>query len=152
MEATGGRLLAVRLGMRMVKGLAEAHADELVAARGDHLYSSVNELWRRTRVPLAAMQRLAEADAFRGLELARREALWAIRGLQDDVLPLFAAADARRIPQPEIIEPSVSIVPMTAGRNVVEDYASVGLTLRQHPVAFVRGDLEPGTSVDVLIC
>ena len=142
LEATGGRLLAVRLGMRMVKGLANTHAAELVAARGDHLYASVDELWGRARVPLAALQRLAEADALRGLGLERREALWAIRGLRDDVLPLFAAADAGRKRQPEVIEPSVSIVPMTAGRNVVEDYASVGLTLRQHPVAFVRGDLE----------
>jgi error-prone DNA polymerase len=87
------------------------------------------------------MQRLAEADALRGLGLERREALWAIRGLRDDVLPLFAAADARRNAQAEIVEPAVSIVPMTAGRNVVEDYSSVGLTLRQHPVAFLRDDL-----------
>jgi error-prone DNA polymerase len=127
--------------MRMVKGLANKHAAELVAARGDHLYASVDELWRRARVPLTALQRLAEADALRGLGLERREALWAIRGLRDDVLPLFATADARRNAQAEIVEPAVSIVPMTAGRNVVEDYSSVGLTLRQHPVAFLRDDL-----------
>ena len=90
---------------------------------------------------MAALQRLAEADAFRGLGLDRREALWAIRGLRDDVLPLFAAADAGRMPQPELIEPAVTIVPMTDGREVVEDYAHVGLTLRQHPVTFLRGEL-----------
>ena len=74
---------------------------------------------------------------------SRRAALWAIRGLPDEALPLFAAADAGRAPRPEIIEPPVPIVPMPAGRNVVEDYSSVGLTLRQHPVAFLRGELHP---------
>jgi error-prone DNA polymerase len=69
--------------------------------------------------------------------------LWAIRGLRDEVLPLFAAADEGRAAQPEIVEPVVSIIPMPAGRNVVEDYSSVGLTLRQHPVAFLRGELQP---------
>ncbi|HUN41561.1 MAG TPA: error-prone DNA polymerase [Acetobacteraceae bacterium] len=133
--------LAVRLGMRMVKGLPNAHAAEIVAARGNRPYASVDELQRRARVPPAALERLAEADAFRDMRLDRRQALWAIRGLRDDVLPLFAAADTGRIPQPEIVEPPVPIVPMTAGRNVVEDYGSVGLTLRQHPVAFLRNDL-----------
>ncbi|HUN38799.1 MAG TPA: error-prone DNA polymerase [Acetobacteraceae bacterium] len=135
--------LAVRLGMRMVKGLANAHAAEIVAARGDQPYATIDMLQCRARVPPAALERLAEADAFHSMQLDRRQALWAIRGLRDDVLPLFAAADAGRIPQPEIVEPPVPIVPMTAGRNVVEDYGSVGLTLRQHPVAFLRGDLQP---------
>ena len=143
LEPADGRLLAVRLGMRMVKGLSNAHAAEVVAARGDHAYASVDELWRRARVSPAALERLAEADAFQNLGLERRAALWAIRGLQDETLPLFAAADAGRSPRPEIIEPPVPIVPMPAGRNVVEDYAHVGLTLRQHPVAFLRGELHP---------
>jgi len=143
LEETGGRFLAVRLGMRMVKGLANAHAAEIVTARGEHPYGSVDELWRRARVPPAALERLAEADAFHAMHLERREALWAIRGLRDDVLPLFAAADAGRIPKPEIVEPTVPIAPMTAGGKVVEDYASVGLTLRQHPAAFLRGELRP---------
>ena len=89
------------------------------------------------------LERLAEADAFQDLGLGRRAALWAIRGLPDEALPLFAAADAGRAPRPEIIEPPVPIVPMPAGRNVVEDYSSVGLTLRHHPVAFLRGEFHP---------
>jgi error-prone DNA polymerase len=143
LEPSTGRFLAVRLGMRMVKGLSNAHAAEIVAARDDYAYGSIEELWRRARVPPSALQRLAEADAFQCLRLERRAALWAIRGLHDEVLPLFAAADRGNSPQPEVIEPSVPIVPMCAGRNVVEDYASVGLTLRQHPVAFLRGTLHP---------
>jgi error-prone DNA polymerase len=143
LEPATGRFLAVRLGLRMVKGLSNAHAADIVAARGERLYGSVDELWRRTCAPPAALERLAEADAFQSLNLERRAALWAIRGLRDEVLPLFAAADDGRAPQPEIVEPAVPIVPMPDGRNVVEDYASVGLTLRQHPVAFLRGELRP---------
>ena len=142
LEQAAGRFLAVRLGLRMVKGLSNAHAADVVAARGGRSYGSVDELWRRARVPPAALERLSEADAFQDLGLERRRALWAIRGLRDEVLPLFAAADEARAPQPEIVEPPVRIVPITAGRNVVEDYASIGLTLRQHPVAFLRGELQ----------
>jgi error-prone DNA polymerase len=66
-----------------------------------------------------------------------------VRGLRDEVLPLFAAADAACTPQPEFLEPSVPVVPISASGNVVDDYESVGLTLRQHPVAFLRSELRP---------
>ncbi len=128
---------AVRLGLRVVHGLAGAHAAGVVAARGEHAYAGLDNLWRRAGVPVAALERLAEADAFGSLGLDRRAALWAIRGLADAPLPLFAAADAR----PEIVEPPVVLTPMRAGREVVEDYGSTGLTLRQHPVSFLRDEL-----------
>jgi error-prone DNA polymerase len=86
---------------------------------------------------------LAEADAFRpSLRLARREALWAIKALRDEPLPLFAAAsdrEARTVP--EFCEPAVMLRPMTAGSEVVEDYGHVGPTLCSQPVSFLRGDL-----------
>jgi error-prone DNA polymerase len=141
LEASGGGYLAVRLGMRMAKGLANAHAAQLVAARGDRPYASVEEAWRRAAASPAALERLAEADGFSDLGLDRRAALWAVRGLADDPLPLFAAADAGGLPRPEIVEPPVALAPMSAGRHVVEDYAATGLSLRQHPVAFLRADL-----------
>jgi error-prone DNA polymerase len=86
---------------------------------------------------------IAEADAFRPtLKLVRREALWAIKALRDEPLPLFAAAAAReKETVPEIREPAVAFRPMTAGGEVVEDYGHVGLTLRSHPVSFLREDL-----------
>ena len=69
---------AVRLGMRPVKGLANAHAAEIVAVRADRPFASVDDLWRRAGVPAAALIHIAEADAFGpSLDLARREALWA---------------------------------------------------------------------------
>ena len=87
---------AVRLGMRMVRGLANTDAAKIVAARADRPFASVDDLWRRAGVPSASLVQLAEADAFGpALGLARREALWAIKALRDEPLPLFAAAAAR---------------------------------------------------------
>jgi len=141
-DADDGRF-AVRLGLRMVKGLGNAEAARLVTCRAGQPFLSVDDLWRRASIPAAALAELAEADAFRpSLGLARREALWAIKALRDEPLPLFAAATAREAtPIAEQDEPEVSLRPMTAGSEVVEDYWHIGLTLRQHPVAFLRADL-----------
>ena len=141
-EAGDGRL-AVRLGLRMVKGFSEAEAERLVSCRKTRSFASVDDLWRRAGVPVAALVELAEADAFRpSLGLARREALWTLKALRDEPLPLFAAAAAREAgPCVEQAEPRVVLRPMPAGGEVVEDYGHVGLTLRRHPVAFVRSDL-----------
>ncbi|MEQ9524780.1 MAG: error-prone DNA polymerase [Thalassobaculum sp.] len=144
LEPTGNEdRFAVRLGLRMVRGLANADAASLVAARADQPFASVDDLWRRAGIPAASLVQLAEADAFRpSLRLARREALWAIKGLRDEPLPLFAAAAARAADAvPEIQEPAVALRPMTAGGEVVEDYGHVGLTLRSHPVSFLRDEL-----------
>jgi error-prone DNA polymerase len=144
LEPTGEEnRFAVRLGMRMVRGLANGNATTLITARADQPYASIDDLWRRAGVPITALIQLAEADAFRpSLKLARREALWAIKALRDEPLPLFAAASVREAKTvPELREPAVALRPMTAGSEVVEDYGHVGLTLRRHPVSFLRGDL-----------
>jgi error-prone DNA polymerase len=134
---------AVRLGLRMVRGLANADGARILAARADQRFLSVDDLWRCAGVPSAALVELADADAFRSsLHLARREALWAIKALRDEPLPLFAAAAARETEAfPEIREPSVSLKPMTVGGEVVEDYGHVGLTLRNHPLSFLREEM-----------
>ena len=148
---------AVRLGLRMVKGLGNAEAARLITCREDRPFASVDDLWRRAGIPAAALVELAEADAFRpSLGLARREALWAIKPLRDEPLPLFAAA-ARREAEvlPEQAEPIVSLRAMTAGREVVEDYGHVGLTLRRHPLSFLRPDLARRrimTCADAIAC
>ena len=134
----GGPGFAVRLGLSMVKGLSNQDGAQLVAHRGDDPYGGVEELWRRAAIPAAMLERLAEADAFHGLGPDRRQALWAVKGLADTVLPLFAAADRAQRPQLELVEPPVMLTPMREGREVVEDYRSVGLTLHQHPVTFLR--------------
>ncbi|MGI4800408.1 MAG: OB-fold nucleic acid binding domain-containing protein, partial [Janthinobacterium lividum] len=136
------RELAVRLGLRMAKGLAEQHGVQLVVHRGDAFYHSVEEVWRRADIPAIALERLAEADAFQSIGLDRRQALWQVKGLADHALPLFAAADAGRRPQPELVEPPVELIAMKNGREVVEDYRSVGLSLRAHPMSFLRPTLQ----------
>ncbi|WP_173582739.1 error-prone DNA polymerase [Acetobacter musti] len=135
--AADGRL-AVRLGMSLVKGLSREDAVRIVMARGGRPFASADDLWRRAGVPVAALKHLADADAFRpGLGLARREALWAIGALRDEPLPLFAAMSFAR----EADETDVLLQPMREGAEVARDYNRSGLTLRDHPVAFLREDL-----------
>ncbi|KAK0351025.1 Error-prone DNA polymerase, partial [Friedmanniomyces endolithicus] len=143
LEQTCGRYLAVRLGFRSVRGLANAHGAVIVAARGPGPYDSVEDVWRRARVPRAAIERLAEADAFHSLAQDRRQGLWKVKGLGEAPLPLFAAADARAgLFSPEVQEPDVALTPITAGREVVEDYRSTQLSLRGHPLQFLRTELD----------
>ncbi|HYI29036.1 MAG TPA: error-prone DNA polymerase, partial [Bradyrhizobium sp.] len=142
---------AVRLGFRLTRGLSNKDGAEIVTSRGDQPFESVDDLWRRTNVPVTSLVQLAEADALNeSLGLARREALWALKALRDEPLELFAAAtrrEARTVE--EVREPAVSLRPMTSGAEVVEDYRHVGLTLRQHPVSFLRADL---SSRSVVTC
>jgi error-prone DNA polymerase len=142
---------AVRLGFRQVRGLSNKDGAEIVAARADRPFESVDDLWRRADVPVSSLVQLAEADAMNeSLGLARREALWALKALRDEPLELFSAAaqrEARTIE--EVREPAVSLRPMTSGGEVVEDYRHVGLTLRQHPASFLRADL---TSRRIVTC
>ena len=80
LEPTGERC-AVRLGLRTARGLANRDGALIVAARGEEAFASVEDLWRRAGVPVAALERLAEADAFGSLGLSRRQALWEVRPL-----------------------------------------------------------------------
>ena len=142
LEASEGPMLAVRLGMRMARGLSEMHALSIIRARGGVRYRSVEEVWRRSSVPAAALAHLARADAFGCFGLTRRAALWEVEGLAETALPLFVAADRGRLPRPEIVEASVTLPAMTDGGEVVADYRSVGLSLRRHPLSFLRAEFE----------
>ncbi|WCM26943.1 error-prone DNA polymerase [Sphingomonas sp. QA11] len=136
-------LLPLRLGMRIVLGLSEDDAGEILKARATGPFTSVEDAWRRSGVKPAALEKLARADAFQCLGLNRRQALWAIRGLGQAPLPLLTAADMRAgAIIPEAREPAVALTPLTAGREVVEDYRATQLTLRNHPVSFLRGALD----------
>jgi error-prone DNA polymerase len=109
----------------------------------DQSFESVDDLWRRSGVPAASLVELAEADAFLpSLQMERRDALWAIKALRDEPLPLFAAAAERESKAiAEQQEPEVELRQMTEGHNVVADYSHIGLTLRDHPLTFLRRDL-----------
>jgi error-prone DNA polymerase len=132
--ATGGGL-ALRLGMRMARGLAEAEARAIIAARSHA--QDVEGLFRASGVSRAAFAHLADADAFRAFGLDRRAALWMVRGLEGEALPLFAASDVAQHGE----EPDVKLVPMREGAEVVEDYRATSLSLRPHPLSFLRSEL-----------
>jgi error-prone DNA polymerase len=143
LEPARGRYGAVRLGFRQVRGLANLHGAAIVAARGPAPFESVEEVWRRARVPRAAIERLAEADAFACIAQDRRQGLWKVKGLGEAPLPLFAAADEREGTfSAEGQEASVDLRPMSEGREVVEDYRSLQLSLRAHPLSFLRSQLD----------
>ena len=145
--------LALRLGLRQVKGLGVAEAEALLAQRGNG-YAEPRALWRRAGLGTRALEALARADAFRSLGLDRRQALWAIKGLPRgaggsagggaggsakpaDLLPLFAAARAEELGE----EPAVALPEMRLSEHVVDDYASLRFSLKAHPVSFLRAAL-----------
>ncbi len=139
MEPDGHGGLALRLGFRQIKGLSEEDASWLTAARGNG-YRSVRDVWRRAGVAPAMVERLAEADVFASLDLNRREALWEAKALVPGApLPLFAGdMDGEAIDEPAALLPQ-----MTLGEEVVEDYVSMRLTLKAHPMALLRHRLTP---------
>ena len=142
LEPTNGRYLAVRLGLRQVRGLSNADGAAIVGARSTALFDSVEDVWRRSRVQRAAIEKLADADAYHAFGADRRQGLWKVKGLGEAPLPLFAAADREaQTVSAEGLEPAVTLRPLTDGREVIEDYRSLQLSLRAHPLTFVRDEL-----------
>jgi error-prone DNA polymerase len=110
-------------------------ADRIVAARSRRPFASLEEFARDTGLPKRALILLADADAFRSLGLDRREALWQVRRLPDDVpLPLFEAATAREQPD----EHAKPLPEMPLPEQVVADYQTIRLSLKGHPMEFLR--------------
>ena len=143
LEPGRGRYHAVRLGLRMVRDLSNGDAAAIVAARADQPYASVEEVQRRAGVGRGALDRIGDADGFTSLGASRRAGLWDVKGLGNAPLPLFAAADERDgTLRNEATEPVILLAPMGEGAEVVEDYRASGLSLRAHPLAFLRDELK----------
>jgi len=183
--------VALRLGLREIKGMAEAEALKLMASRGNG-YRSIDEVQARAGVSRRTLEALARADAFRSLALARRQSFWSVRALSDEApLPLFGHASARftsplagevaaerrvrgqsndddthsplTLPSlrdgslplkggegtsdasigdhPASAEPVVTLPAATLGEEIIDDYKSLRLTLRAHPLALLRASL-----------
>ena len=143
---------AVRLGFRIIGGLAEKELEKLIAARGNG-FSSIERLAAIAGVSRFTIERLAEADAFRSLGLDRRAALWAARRLDvigistarrtanvktEDPLPLLAPHLSDEL----FPEQAVALPAMPLSEHVVEDYVATGLSLKAHPVGFFRDRLD----------
>jgi error-prone DNA polymerase len=134
-EVAGG--FAVRLGLRLLAGLPEAAARRIEAARQDGPFASADDLARRGALGKPTMELLARADAFGALGLDRRAALWeALRLKRDDRRPLFAAISEPSQPIP------AALGSLTPFEEVLADYRTQALTLRAHPISFVRTELD----------
>jgi error-prone DNA polymerase len=140
LEAAADGGLALRLGLRLVDGLGEATAERLVAARGAG-YRSVAALHRSAGLTVPTIEKLAAADAFRSLGLDRRAARWQARGIGDaPPLPLFGVLEG---PSGDGIldEPRVVLPPLTPSEQVLDDYRALRLSLKAHPMSFLRDRL-----------
>ncbi|MCB0323213.1 MAG: error-prone DNA polymerase [Bdellovibrionales bacterium] len=124
---------AIRLGLRLVKGLPEQEGRALVEAVRRHTaFPSLSALWRAGGIRAASVKRLARADAFRSLGLNRQKALWEAAKLRDDPLPLFMHQET---------EPQPQLPPLTDKAQVVRDYLTTGFSLKAHPMGFLRETL-----------
>ncbi len=116
-------------------GRVDDWAERIVAARKRRAFTSLEDFARDTALPMRALILLADADAFRSIGLDRRAALWAVRRLPDDVpLPLFEIAAARE--QPDENAPELPDMPLP--EQVVADYQTIRLSLKGHPMEFLR--------------
>lgn len=135
LEGEQGSLHALRLGFRQIKGLNEEDAYILVGSRGAG-YTCITALVD-VGVSLTAMERLAGADAFRSLGIDRRRALWEITALADRPIALFGGQESETTKEGQIELPL-----MTPGEHVIQDYAATSLSIKAHPLSFLREKLE----------
>ncbi|MBU3028996.1 error-prone DNA polymerase [Paracoccus marinaquae] len=147
LERRADGALALRLGFRQIKGFRQDDADWIAAARGNG-YPDPESLWLRAGIAPAVLERLAEADAFSGMGLNRRDALWQVRAIRgQEPLPLFNDP----IDGEAIHEPAVTLPQMHLGEEVVEDYVATRLTLRAHPMEILRPSMPGLTRHDTLV-
>lgn len=125
----------LRLGFRHIKGLREDDMMILLAGRKEH-YKNVTELYD-AGVPQAALERLADADAFRSLGLDRRKALWEVAALKDTPNGLFKGQTSAKDDSSQFELPL-----MSKAEHVIQDYTSTSFSLKAHPVNLVRDKLK----------
>jgi error-prone DNA polymerase len=145
--------LALRLGFRQIRGLRRADAEQIVAIRNQSgRFVSILDFHHRTRLPVVSLRLLAEADAFSSFGLSRRQVLWEVLRLKDEENPLFqeGTKGAETFPLcpsvplslcPSSREPAITLPTMPLGQEVMIDYSTTGLSLKQHPVSLVREEL-----------
>src|SRR6266487_5358143 len=135
LEEKSGKYCALRLGFRQVKGLREEDMNQLISGRRN-FFTSINNL-RDINLSQATLEKLADADAFRSIGLDRRQALWEISTCNDRPIVLFSGQ-----PSEDAAEKKVSLPEMTLSEHVVQDYAATSLSIKAHPVIFVREKLQ----------
>lgn len=138
LERDAAGALALRLGLRQIDGFRADWADALVAARASGRFDAIEPLARRADLPARALRLLADADAYGSLGLSRRDALWEARRTPSGELPLFAAARARELGS----EPVIDLPAMPQSEEVAADYQTIRLSLKDHPMTFLRPVLQ----------
>jgi error-prone DNA polymerase len=128
---------ALRLGLRQIKGFKKEEAEAFMERRADGL-STLEDYVLRSGLSRRGLELLAEADAFRSLGFSRREALWAVKGMADEV---GADRTAPLVARQSVKEAQVLLPFMSLPKEVAEDYRTTSLSLKEHPVAFFRDDL-----------
>jgi len=134
LEEKAGSYHALRLGFRQIKGIRMDEMEILICHRRT-LYKNINELVD-AGISLATIERLADADAFRSLGFDRRQALWEVSALADRPIALFEGQDSE-----SKIEKQTQLPLMTKAEHVIQDYSTTALSLKAHPVSFVREQL-----------
>jgi error-prone DNA polymerase len=134
-RCSADRRMAVRLGMRSVKGMDEKTANDISDQRNGG-YDHMSQILSRVTPKPGTLEKLARADAFTSLNLDRRRALWAVKGIDNRTpLPLFETLSDREIhPEAEVILPEMSL-----GEQVADDYRALKLSLKAHPMKLLRG-------------
>ncbi|MGF6926583.1 error-prone DNA polymerase [Chitinophaga sp. W2I13] len=135
LEEKTGKLCALRLGFRQIKGLGQEDVQSLIDRRGTG-YTTIHAL-RDAGVTLITLEKLADADAFRSMGLDRRQALWEVSALHDRPVGIFTGQ-----PSESAAETHVQLPEMTVSEHVVHDYSTTTLSLKAHPVSFVREKLQ----------
>jgi error-prone DNA polymerase len=133
LEKTGGEHCALRLGFHQVTGLKKKDLQLLVERRGDRPYRDPADVWRRGGLTKRQILALARADAFASMGLSRRDVLWAVRAFSEASLPLLDRA--------RIVEPEVTLPNLTLGEQIVDDYSTISMSLRAHPLELLRPTL-----------
>lgn len=134
LEEQDGQYCALRLGFRQIKGMKEEDAVALVSGRQER-YTSIAQLQDKG-VSMTALERLADADAFRSLGLDRRRALWEVSALGDRPIAMFTGQPS------ESTTEQITLPKMTDSEHVLQDYRSTGLSVKMHPVSFLREKLQ----------
>jgi error-prone DNA polymerase len=135
LEEKVNKSCALRLGFRQIKGMREEDMQVLVAAR-KKIFTRINEILD-IGVSLTVLEKLADADAFRSIGLDRRQALWEITALRDNPIALFKGQASE-----STTEKNISLPEMSLSEHVVNDYAATSLSLKAHPISFVREKLQ----------
>lgn len=142
-EFMDGRLMRIhpqwriRLGLDSIRGLGEAAAEKIINARESAQFKSLEDFARRTNLSQKELELLAQADAFRELNISRRQALWAAAQVANphEWQPF--------IPGTETWQTAPQLPPMSLVENVQADYSILGLSVGEHPMALLRKQLNP---------